>query len=93
MAQSHYELELPDHQHDTAGLSDTGELISLALWLRSEAAAASRAAVGDADPFGQRLSLDAAARLERASEIVKAYADLARRQRAAEESLVAPKRA
>jgi hypothetical protein len=70
---------------------DTGNLISLALWLRKEAASTSRAAAGDPDPVGQQISLDAAARLERASEIVKAYADQIRKQRATEEDASRPK--
>ena len=59
-----------------------GSLISLAAWLRREAASATRAADSAADPYGRQISLDAAARLEHASEVVKEVADQERKSRA-----------
>ena len=50
---------------------------SIAAWLRREAVQAREFAVGAADPFGQRLSLEAADKLERAAEIVEQSAERA----------------
>jgi hypothetical protein len=69
----------------------TENLITLALWLRSESVAASRAASTAQNHTSRQKSLEAAARLERAGDIVKEYADLLRKQR--EKSQARPRRA
>jgi hypothetical protein len=47
---------------------------SIAAWLRKEAVQARGLAVAAADPYGQRLSFEAADKLERAAEIVEQFA-------------------
>jgi hypothetical protein len=59
----------------------TENLIALALWLKSESVAASRAASAALDDGSRQKSLDAAARLELACDIVKEHADELRQKR------------
>ncbi len=59
-------------------MSTGSDLIALAAWLRREAQSTLLAAKGAAEPYGQQLTLETAAKLERASEIVKEFADLNR---------------
>jgi hypothetical protein len=68
-------------------MSEDMSLISLAVWLHREAEAARRLAADAPEPYGERLLLDNAARLERACEIVKEAADKQRQQRAAVKNL------
>ena len=72
MSESRYDANAP------------GSLIALAAWLFREATMARRSADSATDPISQRVSLEAAARFDHASQIVKEVADQARRQRAAE---------
>lgn len=49
---------------------DTAEVAALCEWLRREAAATQKHAVNAADPHGQRITLAAADKLNRAAEVL-----------------------
>lgn len=61
------------------------DLFSLAVWLHGEARKAYSLAGCAAEPYGAAATLDSAAKLELASQVVKEMADQQRKQRGAAE--------